>query len=368
VVIRAQRPELANAGADIFTCSTSNIKLNAVKGITAQGFWTQSLQQAQILGIVIDNPDDPQSGISGVLNRGQNYTFTWNIGNDGCGFATDNVTVFIWSPKPYAGADQFVCSAENCANLSASSLASFEGGRWSSNDISITFNPMNTPNTKVCGLKQGKNIVYWTTNNGVCGNDSRDTVEIHYELFPTAVDDIVPVPFGSTATFNVLANDILPATSVVELVVTVPPASGTILDLGNGNFTYRPSTGFTGSETMTYRIRNTNCAEAISFGTVTFTVGAAGDCFVPSIITPNNDGYNDFFVVPTSCVFGGEGPEDVEVTIFNQWGDAVYHAKPYNNDWGGTYNSEDLPAGTYFFVVRIGDNAKPLTGFLLIQR
>ena len=82
---------------------------------------------------------------------------------------------------------------------------------------------------------------------------------------------------------------------------------------------------------------------------------------------PNGDGLNDVFTIPTICTVG-EGDANLEVTIFNQWGDLVFHDKPYKNDWGGTYNTAELPAGTYYFVVRLNETDKPKTGFLLIQR
>jgi gliding motility-associated-like protein len=61
---------------------------------------------------------------------------------------------------------------------------------------------------------------------------------------------------------------------------------------------------------------------------------------------------------------------DVEVSIYNQWGDIVYHAVQYDNSngWDGKLNGADLPVGTYFYVVEIQDGSKPKTGFVLIQR
>ncbi|MCC7466764.1 MAG: gliding motility-associated C-terminal domain-containing protein, partial [Saprospiraceae bacterium] len=76
---------------------------------------------------------------------------------------------------------------------------------------------------------------------------------------------------------------------------------------------------------------------------------------------------NDQFKIPDQCTLG-EGPGELEVTIYNQWGDVVFHAKPYLNNWEGTYNKEELPAGTYFFRVKLSDASEPRTGFLLIQR
>ena len=36
--------------------------------------------------------------------------------------------------------------------------------------------------------------------------------------------------------------------------------------------------------------------------------------------------------------------------IFNRWGDEIFSAEPYNNDWDGTVDGEPVPASTYFFL------------------
>ena len=366
VQITAQEREFAQGGPDTVYCSPLGIELQATQGASAQGQWTQMPSQAQ-LGIVIDDPNDPNTSISGNLFNGMTYAFFWEIGNLGCGSSIDPVEIYIFSPKPNAGPVQFVCDNQNCTDLGASSLASFEVGQWSSHDPALTFTNPSSPNTTVCGLKPGNNVIFWTINQGICGSQSRDTVEVFYELFPTAVNDVVSVSFGGSAQFNVLQNDILP--NSFSLTILTPPTPGTIIEtLGNGVFVYRPQSGFTGTDaSMTYSVCNTNCPSSCSIATVSFHIGGAPDCFIPTIITPNGDGFNDEFKIPDQCTLG-EGAEFLDVAIFNQWGDLVFQAKPYRNDWGGTYNNEELPAGTYYYVVKLNENDKPLTGFLLIQR
>lgn len=82
-------------------------------------------------------------------------------------------------------------------------------------------------------------------------------------------------------------------------------------------------------------------------------------------MTPNSDGINDFFMIP--CIETGNFPGN-EVTIFNQWGDEIYRAAPYTNNWQGTYNGEDVPAGTYYYVISFDRNSAPEAGFLVIER
>lgn len=366
ITITAQSPETADGGPDIYSCDLEGIQLQATQGTTTQGKWVQKQEQA-ILGVVIDNPNLPNTTISNLPGKGQTYAFYWEIGNPGCGLSSDPVVVYVYSPKPNAGPTQFVCDQENCADLQASVLAGFEIGGWSSHDMSLTFSNPNGPNSSVCGLKPGANEIYWTINDGVCGGQSRDTVTITFEIFPQAIDDVVQVPFGGTAAFNALLNDVLP--NAFTFMIATPPPLGRLIDTlaDIGAYVYRPQSGFTGSETMTYTVSNNNCPGSITIGMVTFVVGGAPECYIPTVITPNGDGFNDLFTIPNICTVG-EGGAELDVTIFNQWGDVVFHAKPYLNDWGGTYNSEELPAGTYFFVVKLNDIDKPKTGFLLIQR
>ena len=41
---------------------------------------------------------------------------------------------------------------------------------------------------------------------------------------------------------------------------------------------------------------------------------------------------------------------------------------PYESDWDGRYDGEDLPADTYFYVIDLGDGSEPLSGYVMIQR
>lgn len=74
---------------------------------------------------------------------------------------------------------------------------------------------------------------------------------------------------------------------------------------------------------------------------------------VPNGITPNGDGSNDVFMIPQIEATPDAYP-DSELIIFNRWGDVLYKASPYNNDWAGTNNNGDeLLEGTYYYVLRL---------------
>ena len=57
--------------------------------------------------------------------------------------------------------------------------------------------------------------------------------------------------------------------------------------------------------------------------------------------------------------------EDFEVSIFNRWGEMVYHATERDFHWNGGYNGsagQPLPTGTYTYVVRYRSSYRPQEG------
>lgn len=68
---------------------------------------------------------------------------------------------------------------------------------------------------------------------------------------------------------------------------------------------------------------------------------------IPDVITPNNDGFNDVLLI--TCI---EAFPENHFTVFNRWGQIVYEAFNYDNNWSGTYNIDKgpLPDGTYIYI------------------
>ncbi|MCB9356078.1 MAG: gliding motility-associated C-terminal domain-containing protein [Lewinellaceae bacterium] len=364
VSILAFAPEQAMVTVSMIdTCFAESIELNAIQGTTVNGYWTQPPGQID-LGFHIVDPLEPGT-IADSLSPGNTLFYFWNLDNGACGISTATVTVRNFGAIANAGADQVLCRNDSCTDLTAAQPPTGEFGRWHSiNDPTLVFASPNSPNTTVCNLKRGINRVYWETNNGFCGDKSRDTVVIVYDLFPTAVPDTFEVQFGEKIDFSVLLNDILP--QQFDVSIDDEPDFGNFTQISEGVYSYQPNVTFSGEDVMIYKICNLVCPEpACSTAVVTLLVGEVGGCEIFNLITPNDDNVNDEFFVP--CL-EGDGGIDNEVTIFNQYGDVVFHAKPYNNDWKGTYNGQELPAGTYFYVVKFNQDTKPRKGFLQIQR
>ncbi len=351
--------EDADAGQPITVCYSSIASLDAVLPASNIGFWTQPSSQAS-LGITIVDPTDPGTQVTGLV-PGNSYVFTWTI-DGGCGMSSDAVLVTVSTESAFAGNDFIACGgiSERCADISASAPLNGSGA-WSSPNSEIVFDLQTQPSTRVCGLEPGENILIWTIYGGACGEYSVDTVIVEYSVL-MAMGDETNVQFLDEGFVNVLFNDNFLGT--VNVSIVEPPVHGT-LELGsNGIVTYQSTTNFIGRDSAVYRLCQEGCACVTA--TITFRVGSDAECEIPSIITPNNDGMNDAFIIP--CLGEGDRYPSSVLSIFNQWGDEVFHAEPYQNDWEGTFDGEDLPPATYFYIIDLGNGEKPMTGYLIIQR
>lgn len=97
----------------------------------------------------------------------------------------------------------------------------------------------------------------------------------------------------------------------------------------------------------------------------------AGCLFIPNLITPDFDGKNDLWVIN-----GIEKYENAVVQIYNRWGNMIYEASPYLNNWDGIPNhgasidgqDDRVPNGTYFYIIDLQvDEHEPFHGYLEVQ-
>lgn len=83
----------------------------------------------------------------------------------------------------------------------------------------------------------------------------------------------------------------------------------------------------------------------------------------PTLITPNMDGKNDYFVIPASTNSG-----KLELIIFDRRGVEVYRNEKYENSWNGVDNNgKELPDDTYFYVLK-PQKGSSSTGFIVVRR
>jgi len=83
---------------------------------------------------------------------------------------------------------------------------------------------------------------------------------------------------------------------------------------------------------------------------------------ITNLLTPNGDGANDVWDI------GARFYNTNELVIYDRWGVEVYRQKAYKDDWGGMYNGNPVPEGTYYYVITFEGSDRTYAGYLTILR
>ncbi len=289
------------------------------------------------------------------------YTFNWNPSGQNTATATN----LCFGSYQVTITDNSGCSILQTVNVgSLDTVLAFAG-----NDTSVCATNSVTLNGTTIGLVTG---VEWfvlpgmgslgTNNNVVVSSTIAGTVCYVFEAFGVCNGfDTVCVTYNPQPVANA-GNDV----TILEGTSTQLNASG------GGTYVWTPSEGLSDTTisspianplvTTTYTVTVTSAEGCTSTDEVIVTV-------IPTIrfpdgITPNGDGKNDTWVID----YIDQYPNHV-VEIYNRWGELLYRSTAYKNDWDGTYNGENLPVGTYYYVIELNDGkTKPFTGPLTVLR
>ncbi|WKN43606.1 gliding motility-associated C-terminal domain-containing protein [Tunicatimonas pelagia] len=84
---------------------------------------------------------------------------------------------------------------------------------------------------------------------------------------------------------------------------------------------------------------------------------------IPSAFTPNDDNINDLWVLPNASIFSS-----VQVTVYDRFGKSVFESADYQNNWDGTYEGRELPAGSYYYTIVLPRELKDYSGTVTLLR
>jgi gliding motility-associated-like protein len=123
---------------------------------------------------------------------------------------------------------------------------------------------------------------------------------------------------------------------------TVTP-SAPIADTSSLSTTSTPTT--INSYTYTLTVNASGC---VGSARTTVNVVNAGCLIIPNAFTPNGDGFNDTWVIQSSCY------TNLTVDVYDRWGSLMYHSDNYTsaNAWDGKYQGKNVPDATYYYVVK----------------
>jgi len=348
--VKIDRPVLVNAGSDQLVCSSTmeiNLAASATNGGT--GSWTSdgSGTFAGATGLAsVYYPSGADKTAAAVMLH-----FT-SINNGSCPVSTSSMNIrFAAMPSADAGPDQTVCA--NNANVQLSGkVTNASGGTWTTSGSGSFQSSAGAPTAiYIPGSKEktegSVQLTWTTTGNGPC---------------PAAIDRMV-VAIKQPPTINTEKTWYAYESMGVMLK---PVVSGSVL-----KYTWTPAV-FLSSDTVV----NPMCSPKSNvsyrllaqdqFGCTAFAdldVKLVRNPVIPNVFTPNGDGVNDTWQVKNLADYS-----DCAVNIYNRYGQVVYQCKGYARDWDGTSNGKPLPAGTYYYIIDLKINVKPLSGFVDIVR
>lgn len=195
------------------------------------------------------------------------------------------------------------------------------------------------------------------------GNGIPDYLEVGSLFPPLAIDDEVETGIDAPVSFFPLDNDSLSFDKGSLEIITHPDHGTVTYNPNTGEMTYTPDPDYTGIQEIVYEVCNSlgECDQ----GTIIVTVVDIID--PPQIVTPNDDGTNDTWIVNGLVHY-----PDNKVSIFNRWGNLVFEKVGYINEWDGTSNQKKignspLPVGTYYYIITYGTNLHK-TGYVVLDR
>lgn len=291
------------------------------------------------------------------------YQVRATASNSGCfATATTEIEVFGLEGTPAINTDQaIICQGESVSFRTEGvdgATYQWEGpNSFLSNDLSVDFQ-------NASPIQTG-NYTLTRTVDGCTSPPTSVRLIVLSEILSN--DDVINTFINNSITFDVLANDTL-ALDAPFSIRTLPDMVSTLVDEGDGMFTYTPEEGFVGVDQFTYEICYDACPDLCGEGLLTFRVAASDEvCSFPTFLSPNGDEDNETLIFP--CNDADNANSTGGITIFNQYGAIVYQAYPYHNDWQGTYNGEPLPDGTYYYIYKeTAEDADPIKNCVTIFR
>lgn len=254
---------------------------------------------------------------------------------------------------PVAGLDQNVCS--DPISLNATSINN-GSGKWSVKSGSGIFLDDTDPNTTVSGISNGANEFYWTVDG--CGGPLKDSVIITLGSSDVVVSLSVPTDTLCFFTARTIVATVTGGSGDFEYVWTA--SDGSFNKITNtGTIVVTPSNPDVIYTVVVNDLTNVGCVSNIASGTLHAV--AKQKLSFNNLITPGGDMKNDQFIA-TDVLNHIPLLPGTSVMFVNNWGDKIYTAEDYKNDWTPTNISD----GVYFYTIKSGCGNDTYKGWVQI--
>ena len=244
-----------------------------------------------------------------------------------CGTASDSILITMGAPP--------IASITGDSIFCGSTLLTATGGttyQWSNGGSNTSEYFSNSQQ------------VYVIADNG-CGTDTA-----YFNITNYAIDCSISSDYTQTSETPITVNFYNNSTN----------ATNYLWSFGDGNTStlQNPSNIYTeqGNYNINLTVSNQHCNSSCSYN---INIESENTIYIPNVFTPNNDGMNDVFEIK------GNNISDINVKIYNRWGENVHNWDGINGFWDGTYQNKLVSDGTYFYIIKVtwgNDTKEQLTG------
>lgn len=207
-----------------------------------------------------------------------------------------------------------------------------------------------------------------------CGSSSFDTLNLKLDVIPQP--NTKPRFANLTSTYTVLAGeqlkfdmngedaegDSMQLTVKSELSVGFDTLGNTGLVASGFDWKTECKDVRKDPYELVYKLREFGCAKKdTNVHRVLITVIPNGDYLIPTIFTPNSDGFNDALKVMVALP--EQKPGKYFFRIYNRWGDLLFEADSPAQEW----RAENIPDGVYVYFLDAESCPRQQTGLITIK-
>ena len=238
-------------------------------------------------------------------------------------------------------------------------------------EISYTFNPISCFNASdgniIVDVQGGTTDYNFNWSNGSTNQDLINVPLGNYQLTVTdgqncidSVEVTLDQPIPITMTFTSQGVSCQDQFDGIAEVFPVGGNGGYIYDWSNGEVNNLNE----GLSNQWYSIVVTDILGCTGTDSVFVDRNLIG-CIDPvNAFSPNGDNYNDTWIIDNIELY-----PNMQMQIFNKWGNLVYNLEGTYLPWDGTENDRELPSEVYYYILKLNNEENDvLTGNITIIR
>lgn len=190
---------------------------------------------------------------------------------------------------------------------------------------------------------------YIVTASDISGCTEADTITVAPDPSPVAAASINPPLIGSPNA---------PVMFTDQSTVSTGTITSWYWIIGDTSYSVQNPT-HTFTDPGTYTVTLIVETQSGCLDTLTIEYVVLGEVIPPNVFTPNGDGRNDMLVFKFLEFYSNNS-----LQIYNRWGNKVFEANGYRNDW----KANDVSDGVYYYILTVPDLEETYRGFVEILR